>query len=73
MTRAGVRNLVTFELHSDLTLLVMEVAGASARSNTESEPATLKTILEEMEEAGLVDVTVNGHNLQRQTEGSDLT
>ena len=45
--------------------LVMEIPSGRGKSTQDSEPACICRIMIELEESGLVDVTLNGHVVTR--------
>ena len=46
--------------------MVLEISG-----NKDGEPCSLKDLLVEMEEAGIIDVTINGHSAERTAAKDD--
>ena len=56
---------MTCEWTSDTDVVVMEVP--QNRTSQDSVPCTIKQMMLEMESAGLVDLTINGHTCERST------
>ena len=56
---------MTCEFNSSSDVVIMEVPGPANRASQDSEPCTIKQMMIEMESAGLVDLTLNGHKLER--------
>lgn len=50
---------------SDQVSVVLEVQAENSRATSDSEPCSLGQLLRELENEGLVDVTVHGHHLER--------
>lgn len=50
---------------NDQARMVLEIAPESGKTTTDSEPCTLRSLLHEMEEEGIVDVGVKGHSCER--------
>ena len=56
---------MTCEWTQDSDMIIMEVC--QNRSSQDSVPCSIRQMMVEMEAAGLVDVTLNGHNCERKT------
>ena len=61
-----VPTLILCEFNSENDLMIMEVG--EGRNVQDSEPATISLLVKELESAGVVDCTINGHTLER-TQG----
>ena len=66
-------NTVTFEVHSDLTRVVLEISDEGAKSMKDSEPASLRALMAEFEEAQIVDTTICCHEFSRKPTNPDGT
>ena len=54
---------MTCEWTQDTDIIIMEVP--QNRTSQDSEPSSIRQMMIEMEQAGLVDVTLNGHKCER--------
>lgn len=53
------------EWTSDSDLVVLEISTEGSRSVRDADPCTLRDMWLEMEGAGIIDVTLNSHTIQR--------
>ena len=64
-------NLIEFRTTNDAMKVVLEIAPESGKTTTDSEPCTLRNLLHEMEETGMVDVKLKGHSCDRPGASSE--
>ena len=46
-------------------MVVLEIASESSKSTADAEPCTLRELLHELEESGVVDVSLHAHTVER--------
>ena len=56
-----------FEIANDLQKLVLEIQMEGSKSMKDAERATLRALLQEMEESEIMDCTVCGHEVARRS------
>ena len=56
-------NTCSFELRSDQDTVVLEIQAEGTKTMKDSDPTSLKALLMQMEEAGIVDCTVCCHEV----------
>lgn len=56
---------MTVEWRSDLDKVCLEISEPGKKVSTDSPPSTIRTIFREMEDANIVDTTLNSHNIHR--------
>ena len=54
-----------FELKSDKEMCILEIQAEKSKSMKDSAPSTVRSLLIEFEEAGIVDATINSHEVVR--------
>lgn len=56
-----------FEIHNDLTTMILEIQKENSKSMEDSEPTSLRALLFELEESEIVDATLCVHDLTRRS------
>lgn len=56
---------MNFECHNDTIPVILEVESESSKATVDSEVCSLRQLLMELENEGIVDCSVNGHALVR--------
>ena len=63
--------MVKFNLENDQAPVVLEVPEEGSKSTADTERCSMRQLLRELEDEGLTDATVNGHELKRPGAGSE--
>lgn len=58
-------NVVPFKFNTDTMLFILEVQSESSKATSDSELCTMRKLLQEMEEEGIVDTSLMGHSVER--------
>ncbi|CAL1174193.1 unnamed protein product [Cladocopium goreaui] len=72
-------NTCNFELRTDLETAILEISAEGSKTMKDAEPTSLRALLQELEESGIVDATVCCHQVSRvsptldsdETEGTE--
>lgn len=66
--------MTEFRVTSDVFPVVLEIAPESGKTTSDSEPCSLRNLLHEFEEEGIVDVKIQNHTLEQPgaDEGSTM-
>jgi len=58
-------NTCNFELRTDLETAILEISAEGSKTMKDAEPTSLRALLQELEESGIVDATVCCHQVSR--------
>ena len=57
--------MCAFSIEQESAPIILEVPEAGSKSTVDSEKCSLRQLLTELEDEGITDATVNGHDLRR--------
>ena len=63
--------MVAFRIDTDLAPVVLEIPEEGSKATQDCERCSLRQLLNELEDEGLTDATLNGHKLVRPGVGSE--
>ena len=69
---AALDNCAIFEVHHDLTPMVLEIQSEGTKAMKDSEPTSLRALLFEFEESEIIDTTMCMHDMTRRSVAEGL-